>query len=228
MSQIDVAETLFCAVDEIVTKRIESINFDKTIDCVIIEDEEAKKGKYRVTDGSANFYAYSVSTDYKKDDAVYVTVPNGDFNNQKIIIGKKTSNETSPFIFTTPFDTIVDVTTNLITIPLDSSNLWLIANYPDRREVKIWEKNFNDTNQELIGFTRLGIQGQFRTWLDSFKCTSGNYGLKLILNCEEDNAASLLNAYNIAIEKVNSKPILDEEDFSYIKNSTGINWSDEG
>ena len=36
MSQIDVAETLFCAVDEIVTKRIESINFDKTIDCVII------------------------------------------------------------------------------------------------------------------------------------------------------------------------------------------------
>lgn len=227
MSQIDPAETLFCAVDEIVTKRIESINFDKTIDCVIIEDEEAKKGKYRVTDGSANFYAYSVSTDYKKDDAVYVTVPNGDFNNQKIIIGKKTSNETSPFIFTTPFDTIVDVTTNLITIPLDSSNLWLIANYPDRREVKIWEKNFNDTNQELIGFTRLGVQGQFRTWLNSFKCTSGNYGLKLILNCEEDNATSLLNAYNIAIEKVNSKSILDEEDFSYIKNSTGINWSDE-
>jgi hypothetical protein len=79
------------SVDIIVTKKLEGISFDKTITCTITSNENRNLGKYRVTDGSANFDAYSTSTDYKIDDVVYVTVPDGDFNNQKIIIGKKVS-----------------------------------------------------------------------------------------------------------------------------------------
>jgi hypothetical protein len=84
-----------------------------------------------VTDGSSKFYAYSISTDYKKNDAVYVTVPNGDFNNQKLITGKQISKNTSPYIFRTPFDTMVDVSTNLITEQINFDNVWLRANDPD-------------------------------------------------------------------------------------------------
>ena len=37
------------------------------------------------------------------------------YENQKIIQGKKTSGNEKPFVFTTPFDTILDLTDNLIT-----------------------------------------------------------------------------------------------------------------
>ena len=47
-------------------------------------------------------------------------------------------------------------------------------------------KNFTENRQDIAGFTRLGLQGQFRSWLDSFKCISGNYGYKLILHCKEE------------------------------------------
>ena len=88
MAEKDHAEIWCEAMDIIVSKKLEGINFDKTINCTIIDAKNASFGEYKVTDGSAKFYAYSASTNYKEDDAVYVTVPNGDFNNQKIIIGK--------------------------------------------------------------------------------------------------------------------------------------------
>lgn len=200
MAQKDYAEILCQAVDEIVTKKLEGVKFDKTINCTIINDSEAASGKYKVTDGSAKFYAYSVSTDYKENDAVYVTVPNGDYNNQKIIIGKQVSNNTSPFIFTTPFDTIVDVSTNLINDKTTSG--YLRANDPTETQVLLWEKDFTTNNQDIAGFTRLGLQGQFRSWLDSFKCVSGNYGYKLILHCKEEVVKTEENNYDLAIKKL--------------------------
>ena len=99
--QLDIAEVICESVNILIDEKIKGIQFDRTINCTIINDEQAKDGLYRVSDGSTKFYAYSASTTYKKDDAVYVTVPNGDFNNQKIIIGKQVTNNTSPFLFTT-------------------------------------------------------------------------------------------------------------------------------
>jgi hypothetical protein len=76
----DYAEIICQAVDEIVTKKIEGISYDTTLNCTITDAENAELGKYTVTNGSATFTAYSVVTNYKVNDAVYVTVPNGDFN----------------------------------------------------------------------------------------------------------------------------------------------------
>lgn len=226
-SNKDYAEIICQAVDEIVSKKIEGIKFDKTINCIIVDDKEAQQGRYKVSDGSAKFYAYSSTTDYKIDDAVYVTVPNGDYDNQKIIIGKQVSNNTSPFIFTTPFDTIVDVSSNLIDEQIDSKNCYLLANNPDRREVLIWSKNFKDSMQDIAGFTRLGIQGQFRSWLDSFKCIDGDYGYKIILKCDEDLLRSEQNNYDKAIEKIQKDGVTDES-MKFVSNTTNIavDWND--
>ena len=164
---VDYAEIICQAVDEIVSKRLESINYDNTITCSIVDIKDAKTGAYIVTDGSTNFTAYSLSTEYKVNDVVYITIPNNDFTKQKIIIGKRVTNDTTPFIFTTPFDTIVDVSTNLI--HGDKKMRSLIANNPDippknpenpedeyeiHGNVKklIWEKDFGDSM--LVGFTR--------------------------------------------------------------------------
>ena len=226
MAQIDFGETICEAVNIIVEEKIKGIQFDKTINCTIIDAEQAKDGLYRVTDGSTKFYAYSASTDYKKNDAVYVTVPNGDFNNQKIIIGKQVTKNTSPFLFTTPFDTMVDVSTNLINDKTTEG--YLRANDPKEKEILLWEKDFTENNQEIAGYTRLGIQGQFRSWLDSFKCISGNYGYKLILHCKEEVVKTEENNYDLAIQKLTG---LTNKDITfkiktYLKNTLNIeiNW----
>jgi hypothetical protein len=50
------------------------------------------------------------------------------------------TNNTSPFIFTTPFDTMIDVSTNLINDKVTSG--YLRANYPKETEILLWEKDF--------------------------------------------------------------------------------------
>ena len=43
---VDYAEIICQAVDEIVTKRLESVNYDNTITCSVVDISEAKIGKY--------------------------------------------------------------------------------------------------------------------------------------------------------------------------------------
>ena len=103
----DYAEILLQAVDTLYNKRVESIKFDTTDSATIIERVDADKGKYVVSTGTTKYVAYSVNTDYRVGDNVYVTIPNGDYEQQKIIIGKKVTNNSQPFVYTAPFDTIV-------------------------------------------------------------------------------------------------------------------------
>ena len=107
-------DKLLEAMSIVSSQLISSIPYDKTITCTIVDDTEKEKGKYKVTNGDATFDAYSSDTRLKKDDVVYITIPEGNYDNQKIIQGKKTSDSEKPFVFTTPFDTMLDLTDNLI------------------------------------------------------------------------------------------------------------------
>ena len=82
---------LFCeAVDTIVQERLSRISFDKTILCTIVDDSKRAQGKYIVSENNkTKFEAYSSDTSYRNDNNVYVQIPSGDWNQQKIIIGKK-------------------------------------------------------------------------------------------------------------------------------------------
>ena len=54
---------LFCqAVDTIIKERLNEISFDQTITCTIVDDKEKANGKYKVSNGSAKFDAYSTDT----------------------------------------------------------------------------------------------------------------------------------------------------------------------
>ena len=107
-------DKLLEAMSIVSSQLISSIPYDKTVTCTIVSDKFKAEGKYKVTNGDATFDAYSSDTKLKVDDVVYVTIPEGNYDNQKIIQGKKTSKEEKPFVFTTPFDTILDLTDNLI------------------------------------------------------------------------------------------------------------------
>lgn len=172
-------EKLLEANSIITNKIIEGISFDKTITCNIIDDTYKKEGKYIVSNGAQEFTAYSTVTNYSVNNTVYVTIPNGNYENQKIIIGKKTSNEDKPFVFTTPFDTMVDLTGNTIG-PLNWSAL------ANEKDVRVKEGNTASfKNLSFASYTRLGISANFQTWIG--EAVTGNYGLKFILHTRTQN-----------------------------------------
>ena len=110
----DINEQICKAVDIIVSKKLESINFDSTIIATIVDNSEAKQYKYICSNGSSQFVAYAKETNYKINESVYVTIPNNDYDQQKIIIGKYVAKDAKPYVFKQPFETIIDLSGNLI------------------------------------------------------------------------------------------------------------------
>ena len=93
-------EALLEAIKIIAESTVEGLQYDKTLTCTIIDNTNKADGEYVVSDGATTFKAYSAITNYLVDTVVYVTVPNGDFTKQKMIIGKKANEENStPFVF---------------------------------------------------------------------------------------------------------------------------------
>ena len=184
MSQIDYGE-LFCqAVDTIIEKRIGSIPYDSTYLCVITDDSDKVNGRYKVRKDQVEFDAYTSVTTYSKNMNVYVQVPNGDWNEQKIIVSQKVDKKTNPLTYISPFDSYVDITGNLITQPPDQQGL--LANNPDILRKTIWAYNLPDSSAkqkenglELIGYNRLGLRASFQAWLKELGAITGHYGLRI-------------------------------------------------
>lgn len=122
----DIAEKLLQAMQIVANKNLEAISFDTTIEVTIEDISQANQGKYLVSNGASKFYAYSTETNYKLHDAVMVTIPEGKYDNQKIIIGKKVRDNETAIPYRSPFGHIVDVTSNLIS---GSHERGIYANY---------------------------------------------------------------------------------------------------
>lgn len=171
---------ILCQAIEIVTSSVvNGISYDKTIECTIVGDSDRKNGKYIVLNNTSKFEAYSSVTTYRTDDTVYVSIPDNNYDNQKFIIGKKVSDSQTPFNFTTPFDTILDLTNNIV---LGSTFAGLVAN----GEMETYEI-FNLTGLNYRGFTRFGLQAAFKSWLKELKVVDGAYGLKLTITDKSED-----------------------------------------
>ena len=126
---MDYSEALCESMKIISESVLEKVKFDKTIECTITDDSLRAQGTYRVSDGSVEFTAYSETTTYRNNTVVYVTIPNNDYDNDKIITGKKVKgSDVEPFIYNFPFNSLVDVTGNLV--PQDEDEGGLLANLP--------------------------------------------------------------------------------------------------
>ena len=183
-------DKLLEAMSIVSSQLISSIPYDKTITCTIINDEEKASGKYSVSNGDIVFDAYSSDTSLKAKDVVYVTIPEGNYDNQKIIQGKKTSDSEKPFIFTTPFDTMLDLTKNIVPSNLSQPKASLIANngyvttqMEDKEVVNGLKPQYITlcelSGLEHTGYSRLGLKADFMSWIPD--CISGSYGLRITL-----------------------------------------------
>jgi len=74
-------------------KAIEGLEFDRTELAEIVDITNRDKGQYQVFNGSVRYYAYSENTSYTLGSKVYVTIPNNDYSQQKLIKGKYKSDD---------------------------------------------------------------------------------------------------------------------------------------
>lgn len=166
------------AIETVANGIVSKIKFDQTILCTITNDEKRKKGIYEVTDGTSTFEACSNDDSYREDMIVYVLIPQGDYENQKTIIGKYVDDTSSAINYISMMDSFISVN--------GSSNIQeysLIANHPDRRfiNIPIDVDYLKETNQ----YNCVGIQADFKTDLSQEHIIAGNYGLILTLYGED-------------------------------------------
>ena len=173
-------ENLFKAIDIITAERLSNLGYDKTIKATIIDDSKAAQGTYELEYGPDNtFTAHcDASIVYKKDMVVYVIIPEGNWANEKLIVGKYSSNGDDYYNYANPSDDFLDVTHNLIS-DVDAQSL--LANAPDRPYVRVWSCD----GVEYKGYNRLALKGNFRTWLSSLEVMKGTYGLVLYVVSKE-------------------------------------------
>lgn len=192
MENKDYGNILCEAVDTIITQRLQGLSYDQTILCTIVDDSRREQGIYIATNDSARFEVVSDQTNYRNGNNVYVLIPKGDWNETKTITGKKNIKDSEmSYIYKNPFDYLVDVTNNLIeNYTLNPAGL--IAN-GEEEICEIWQKTFSEGE---AGYTRLGLNAQFRSWLNPFyaeddttprKIIQGSYGLKLTITTVSDN-----------------------------------------
>lgn len=175
----DLQEKLLKSMSIVNNRLLSSISYDKTITATITDDSYRDQGKYTVSDGTKTFVAYSAVTNYTKNTTVFITIPNGDWENQKMIIGKKTAENDTPFVFTQPFDTIFDETDNIVD-SISSETYSLLANGKNK-EISIETKDGSITIPVSIApdFTRLGLSADFCSWISN--AIQGTYGLAIVL-----------------------------------------------
>ena len=206
MANQDYGEVLCQAVDEIIKKRLEGISYDSTVLCTITDNSRKDEGIYVVSNGSTKFEACSSDNSYQINDNVYVQIPGGDWNQQKTILAKKKDKIEEPFIYKKPFDLFVNITGNMITQSLENK-IGLIANSTEEIDRLIWTYNIEhddtytglqDSGQPHPAYTRLGIMGDFQSWLNPFydergvgqEVCHGDYGLKLVITASDKITAT--------------------------------------
>lgn len=128
-SNNDITEPLFESVKIISESVMSGLAYDTTIECSIVDASKRDNGEYRVSNGTATFIAYSENTEYREGQTVYVKIPQGDYNNDKLITGRKKDKDSSePYIYHNPIDTVLDITGNLNP---NEEQFGLIANAPE-------------------------------------------------------------------------------------------------
>lgn len=166
----NITQDLFAAIDTIIQKRMNEMSFDTTI---VGEVKEKKTDHYIVQHGNTAYIAYALNNEsYLVDDQVYITIPQGDYNAKKIIVGKVSDNEkVVDQSFLWPVDSIVDIGNQGIT--MEESELEGITSQGIYKPQNI--------NNSLLGTRVLGVRATFQTNLSNAS-SENSYGLAFLIN----------------------------------------------
>lgn len=179
-------ENLLKSVDIVVNNRLQGLQFDKTITCSILSNKYASHGEYTVTDGTTTFKAYTEVTTYQVGQYVYVKIPNGSFNNKKLITGRYIEDNSEYYTYVPPMDSYIDISHNLI--QQENEQFGLTAN-GKQKETVIWhvhDRNYSD-------YDRIGLRAGFMAWLGQYDLVKGTYGLRLYIKSKKDGKGEIVS-----------------------------------
>ena len=187
---------LFDAIYAIATSVVESKNFDITKECKIVEIYTDSKGNrtgiYKVKSQNATYDAYAKKGEnYYTGELVYVQIPNGDFNAQKFILGRKTDedNGKDTYNFELPFDNFLGLYSLTEYNPLnEQKGFWANCPYHGVEEeisksdlIWSWSPQGTISDKDNIYATRLGIEVDLTTLLHGYAPISGHYGFRIVV-----------------------------------------------
>lgn len=203
-SGIEMQDTLFGAMYEIARGVIAQQEYDITKECKIIEVYLDSKGErtgiYKVKSQDATYDAYAQQGDiYNLDQWVYVQIPNGDYNNNKFIVGQKVDKNDASDVYNLkmPFDNFLGLYNLTLSTPMEEHGYWannptqgvsddLIAEedenglyYPKNGD-HVW--HWQNVGNTAMYATQIGIEVDITTLLHGFSLVSGNYGFRVVVN----------------------------------------------
>lgn len=148
--------------------------FDKTIIGKIIKVYDDQPGVYRIQSDNITFDAKSQYSNYEyaEEDNVYITIRQGNYNGDKVIVGKVESKDLEKSTYTSPF-------AQIITTGFEKSNQLLpkeltINSEATQNECSI---SYNTSPHSLQMLDYLGVEVQFESKIEK---TVGSYGLTFI------------------------------------------------
>ena len=194
-----IKDSVYKAIDVIVGKRIEDLHLDKTIEAIVEDCIDITSHKYRLRYGSGVFDAYAMNDDiYMPDTAVYVLIPENDFNKKKTIIGRANTgtqtNINEEQSVASMYSGYSVIGTNLLTPIGNSINKYNLRSYdPENNTILLYdadqpqEKNKVNINNEKLkvyleeakGFI---FSGKFKTNFMSTLSGKEDYGLIFYLS----------------------------------------------
>lgn len=192
----DYAESILQAVDIIVGKRLNDMVIPKEENCTIISDKDKKNGCYEVSNGSTRYNAYveKPNDEYKVNDYVRVSIPNGDYSQKKYILGLGVvNNDICPITYVSPLDTVLDMTDNIIS----GENIrGLRANDENQQQWCLWSADCSQPAYRKLQnnslYDTIAVKADFKTLLTGYNVNSGNYGLRLDMYFKPTNGTEKL------------------------------------
>lgn len=199
------SELLLRAFDVAMDGKISNLGYDRTIQASITEIKDPDTGEYRVKyqDGIITAFAADPKEEFKIQDVVYVTIPEGDFSNKKFISHKLSNNSLSAGQYSQLSEVIVEVSPNFselgVNINPPQDEYWKLPANPDSgidndSEETIFEEQDISTNQNIQNYFNkydyIQIKADFKTQFnleDEDYLIQGDYGLALIFSDANDN-----------------------------------------
>lgn len=205
MDYINVAnysEVMCTVIQNMIDANLSKIKCDRTVKAVIIDDSKANYNYYTVSENNIDYIAYSTGEIYKKGESVYITIPNGNYDEQKFIMGRGYDDSSLDNLESIELKNFVAFDDSI-----NSDKIYgLIAN-GEKSEIKIlpesktlfeesstyWIQELGLDGDSFIDFDYFMISANFITTLP--ECRGGTFGLKVILSYLDKQNVSRNKSY---------------------------------
>lgn len=185
MDYINVAnysEVMCTVIQNMIDANLSKIKYDRTVKAIIIDDSKANYNYYTVSENNIDYIAYSTGEIYKKGESVYITIPNGNYDEQKFIMGRGYDDSSSENLESIELKNFVAFDNSV-----NSNEIYGLMANGEESEILIppgpgaeWVRELGLDRDTFIDFDYFMISANFVTTLP--ECRGGTFGLKVILS----------------------------------------------